>query len=58
MVEDRLTLVDVRLFHILIRFDMVYHHHFKLTKKKIHSYKNLVNYVRRLYQAKEPGHFS
>ena len=41
------------LFSTLIRFDAVYHYHFKCNLKRIVDYPNLSNYVRDLYQ--QPG---
>ena len=50
---DRLTEADWRLFTTLIRFDSVYHGHFKTNKKRIEDYPNLAGYLRDLYQ--HPG---
>jgi putative glutathione S-transferase len=47
---DRLTLSDVRLFTTLIRFDRVYHTHFKCDRKKISEYPALDGFTRELYQ--------
>lgn len=47
---DRITEADWRLFTTLIRFDAVYHGHFKTNKKRIEDYPNLSNYTRELYQ--------
>ncbi|KAG2533363.1 hypothetical protein JM18_000196 [Phytophthora kernoviae] len=44
------TEADVRLFTTLIRFDEVYHVHFKTNKKMIKEYANLLNYTREIYQ--------
>ena len=41
---------DWRLFTTLIRFDPVYHGHFKLNLRRIVDYANLFGYVRDLYQ--------
>jgi putative glutathione S-transferase len=49
----RLTEADVRLFTTLIRFDPVYHGHFKCNKRRIVDYPNLWGFVRDLYQT--PG---
>lgn len=46
---DRLTEADWRLFVTLIRFDSVYHGHFKCNLKRIVDYKNLWRYTRELY---------
>lgn len=50
---DRLTEADWRLFATLIRFDWVYHTHFKCNRRKIAEYPNLLNFTRELYQV--PG---
>jgi putative glutathione S-transferase len=47
---SRLTEADVRLFTTLIRFDPVYHGHFKCNVRRIVDYPNLWGYVRDLYQ--------
>lgn len=46
----RITEADWRLFTTLIRFDPVYHGHFKCNLRKLEEYPNLSNYVRELYQ--------
>lgn len=50
---DRLTEADWRLFTTLIRFDVVYHGHFKCNIRRIVDYPQLSNYLRDLYQV--PG---
>jgi putative glutathione S-transferase len=50
---DRLTEADWRLFTTLIRFDPVYHGHFKCNLKMLKDYPNLWAYTRELYQV--PG---
>ena len=47
---DRVTEADWRLFTTLIRFDLVYHTHFKCNRKRITDYPNLWGYLRELYQ--------
>jgi len=47
---DRLTEADWRLFTTLIRFDSVYHGHFKCNLKQLIDYPNISGYVRELYQ--------
>ena len=47
---DRLTEADWRLFTTLVRFDLVYHLHFKCNRKRIIDYPNLWEYTRELYQ--------
>jgi putative glutathione S-transferase len=46
----RITEADWRLFTTLLRFDAVYHGHFKCNLRQIADYHNLSNYVRELYQ--------
>ena len=50
IMDDRLTEVDWRLFPTLLRFDNVYHLHFKCNRKRIIDYPNLWAYTRELYQ--------
>lgn len=45
-----LTEADIRLFTTLVRFDAVYHGHFKCNLRRIEDYHNLSNYLRELYQ--------
>ncbi len=47
---DRLTEADWRLFTTLIRFDKVYHGHFKCNRARIVDYPNMWGYLRELYQ--------
>ena len=47
---DRLTEADLFLFTTLIRFDPVYHTHFKCTRRRLVEYANLWGYTRELYQ--------
>jgi len=47
---DRLTEADWRLFTTLVRFDPVYHGHFKCNRQTLRSFPNLWGYVRDLYQ--------
>ncbi|WP_308364682.1 MULTISPECIES: glutathione S-transferase family protein [unclassified Microbulbifer] len=47
---DRITEADWRLFTTLIRFDAVYHGHFKCNKQRLADYENLWGYLRELYQ--------
>lgn len=48
----RITEADWRLFTTLVRFDCVYHQHFKCNRKRIIDYPNLWAYTRELYQWK------
>lgn len=50
LLGDQITEADWRLFTTLIRFDAVYHGHFKCNLKRIVDYPNLWGYVRELYQ--------
>ncbi len=50
LVGDRITEADWRLFTTLIRFDAVYHGHFKCNLKMLKDYENLWGYTRELYQ--------
>lgn len=47
---DRITEADWRLWTTLIRFDPVYHQHFKCNRKRIVDYTNLWGFTRELYQ--------
>ena len=47
---EYLTEADIRLFTTLIRFDAVYHGHFKCNEQRITDYSNLSNWLRELYQ--------
>ena len=51
--DDALTEADIRLFTTLVRFDAVYHGHFKCNVRRILDYKNLWAYARDVYQV--PG---
>lgn len=53
LVGPRLTLADLRLFATLVRFDQVYHTHFKCNKRFVNQYDNLWPYLRDIYQT--PG---
>jgi putative glutathione S-transferase len=50
LVGNVLTEADVRLFTTLIRFDAVYHGHFKCNRQRLAEYRNLPGYVREIYQ--------
>jgi len=50
LMGDTLTEADWRLFTTLIRFDAVYHTHFKCNRARIVDYPNLWSYLRELYQ--------
>ncbi len=50
LLGDRITEADWRLFTTLIRFDPVYHLHFKCNRRRLIDYPNLWAYTRELYQ--------
>jgi glutathionyl-hydroquinone reductase len=47
---EQITEVDWRLFPTLVRFDEVYHLHFRCNKRRIVEYPNVWAYARELYQ--------
>ena len=47
---ERITEADWRLFTTLVRFDAVYHGHFKCNLRRLVDYPNLWAYTRELYQ--------
>ena len=49
----RITEADWRAFTTLVRFDVVYHYHFKCNRRRLTDYPNLWGYTRELYQV--PG---
>ncbi|WP_226551069.1 glutathione S-transferase family protein [Celeribacter naphthalenivorans] len=60
LLGECLTEADWRLFTTLIRFDKVYHTHFKCNKRMLKDYPNLWAYTRELYQMpgiRETTHF-
>jgi len=50
LVGKHFTEADIRLFTTLVRFDPVYHGHFKCNKKKLIEYPNISQYLRDIYQ--------
>ncbi|MEO1557597.1 MAG: glutathione S-transferase family protein [Pseudomonadota bacterium] len=50
LMGDQITEADWRLFTTLVRFDAVYHLHFKCNRKRLIDYPNLWAYTRALYQ--------
>jgi putative glutathione S-transferase len=50
LVGESVTEADWRLFTTLIRFDAVYHGHFKCNIRRIEDYPDLYAYMRELYQ--------
>ena len=50
---DRITEADWAFFTTLVRFDTVYHGHFKCNLRRVVDYSNLWGYLRDLYQ--QPG---
>jgi glutathionyl-hydroquinone reductase len=53
LLGPRIVEADWRLFCTLVRFDAVYHGHFKCNLRRIADYPNLYGYLRDLYQ--QPG---
>lgn len=50
LLGKRITEADWRLFTTLVRFDLVYHLHFKCNRKRLIDYPNLWAYTRELFQ--------
>lgn len=50
LLGNTLTEADWRLFTTLLRFDDVYHGHFKCNRQKLSEFHHISNYVRELYQ--------
>jgi putative glutathione S-transferase len=50
LMGDKISEADWRLWVTLIRFDHVYHLHFKCNRKRIADYPNLMGFTRELYQ--------
>ena len=48
--EDTFTEADIRLFTTLVRFNSVYHGHFKCNVRQLADYRNLWAYTRDVYQ--------
>jgi glutathionyl-hydroquinone reductase len=55
LVGKQLTEADIRLFTTLVRFDSVYHGHFKCNLRRLIDYPSLWGYTRDLYQRPEFG---
>jgi putative glutathione S-transferase len=53
LVGDMLTEADIRLFTTLIRFDEVYHGHFKCNRRRLVDYPSLWGFTRDVFQ--QPG---
>ncbi len=53
LMGDHITEPDIRLFTTLVRFDPVYHGHFKCNRNKLTEFPNLWAYARDLFQT--PG---
>ena len=49
LLGDAITEADVRLWVTLVRFDSVYHYHFKANLRRLTDYPNLWGYARDLY---------
>ena len=50
LLGNRLTEADIRLFTTLLRFDPVYHGHFKCNRRRLGDYPNLWGFTRDLFQ--------
>ena len=50
LVGEQLTEADWRLFTTLIRFDAIYHGHFKCNRNKLSEFHHISHYVRELFQ--------
>ncbi len=50
LLGDQITEADWRLFTTLVRFDLVYHQHFKCNHKRLIDYPNLWGFTRELFQ--------
>lgn len=50
LLGEQLTEADIRLFTTLIRFDAVYHGHFKCNRQRLEDYTHIPGYVRDIYQ--------
>lgn len=50
LIGNEITESDWRFIPTLLRFDSVYHGHFKCNKKKLREYDNLFNYTKDLFQ--------
>ena len=50
LLGDALTEADIRLFTTLIRFDAVYHGHFKCNRQRLEDYAHIPGYIRDIFQ--------
>ena len=55
LMGDHISEADVRLFTTLVRFDPVYHGHFKCNRQKLAEFPNLWGYARDLFQTPSFG---
>lgn len=55
LVGERLSLADLRLFQTLVRFDPVYHYHFKCNLRRLVEYPSLWGYTKDVYQHPRVG---
>lgn len=50
LLGGKLTEADIRLFTTLLRFDAVYHGHFKCNRQRLEDFRHLPGYLRDIYQ--------
>lgn len=50
LLGEQLSEADIRLFTTLLRFDAVYHGHFKCNRQRLEDFRHLPGYVRDIYQ--------
>lgn len=50
LIDERITVSDLRLFPTLVRFDQIYYPLFRCNQRRIVDYPNLKNYLERLVQ--------
>ena len=56
LIGDKFTIVDLRLFQTLIRYDISYLVLFRCNKRAIRSYKNIHRYVKNLFHNESMRH--
>jgi putative glutathione S-transferase len=53
LLGNEITQADVRLYSILVRFDIIYYFAFRLNRSQVKDFKNLWRYARELYHRPE-----